>query len=226
MCISDSRRTERVLVAAISVNRDPSNRNPQGETVKAQLISSVLVVAAAIAAPAHATTVSLAADGSWNEFNVDNQVAPSFGNGWIDFTDGSPLSFTFTIAAGRTGHLTVVDAGFAGDTFSLTNFGAAIGSTTAVPTGTTDGPVVSDFDQALADPSFSQGVFTFGAGTYRISGLLNQSVLDGGAPLDATDGAVRLQVSAVPEPSPFALLLAGLGAIGLLIRRRARGDGV
>jgi len=185
------------------------------------MTAAVLAAAAVIAAPAHATTVALPADGSWNEFTVDNSVAPAYGNGWIAYADGSPLSFSFTIAAGSIGTLTVVDAGFAGDTFAITNFGTVIGNTSGVASGTVDGPLQFDFDAALADPAYSHGVFTLGAGSYSISGALLQSVLDdGGAALGATDGALRLSVSPVPEPAGAPLLLAGLAAVALLARRR------
>lgn len=188
-----------------------------------KLLPSLLAVStfAVFTLPSHATNVILAADSVWREFTIDNQIAPGFGPGWIDFTDGSPLDFDFTIGADSVGTLTVVDAGFAGDTFAVTDRSSAIGSTSAVPLGTTDGPVVFDFDQALAEPSFSRGVFSFGAGSHRISGRLDQSVTDNGVPLGATNGAVRLSViGAVPEPATLALFFAGLGAVGFMARRR------
>ncbi len=186
-----------------------------------QMIAAALAAAAVIAAPAHATTVALPADGGWKDFTVDNSVAPAYGNGWIDYKDGSPLSFSFTIAAGSVGTLTVVDAGFAGDTFAITNFGTVIGNTSGVATGTVEGPLEFDFDAALANPAYSHGVFTLGAGTYSISGWLLQSVLDdNGAALGSTDGGLRLSVSVVPEPTGAALLLGGLAALALLARRR------
>ena len=39
-----------------------------------QLMAVALAAAAVIAAPAHATSVALAADGSWNEFDVDSML--------------------------------------------------------------------------------------------------------------------------------------------------------
>ena len=38
----------------------------------------------------------------------------------------------------------------------------------------------------------------------------------------ATLVPVSVEVSAVPEPEIFALLLAGLGALGVFVRRRTR----
>ena len=186
--------------------------------MKKTLLCAALATAAAITAPAHATTVALAADGQWSEFTVDSFTSQTLGTEWIAFTDGSPLDFSFTIAAGHVGTLTVLDAGFAGDTFSVTNAGALLGTTSSVAQGSI-GPDLKDFDAAWADPAFSRGVFTLGAGSYSISGALLQSVLDAdGLDLDSTNGAVRLSV--VPESSSLAMMLAGLGAIGLFARRR------
>lgn len=183
---------------------------------------TTLALATAIAA--HATDKALTADGSWQQFSVDSFAAPSYGLGWIDDSDGSSLAFTFTIAAGSTGALTVVDGAFGGDTFGVTNFGSTLGSTSTVAlaeySSATD--LGYDFDAALTNPSFSHGVFTLGAGNYRIGGQLEQSVLFDGQRLDATIGAARLSVSPVPEPSTFALILAGLGVMGLLARRHSR----
>ena len=171
-----------------------------------------------------AADITLNADGAWREFTVDDTAGPAFGTGWIDFNDGSALTFNFTIGAGNLGIFSVVDAGFAGDTFSITNNGAAFGQTSSVAPGNTFGSVADTFDDAFANPAYSRGVFTLGAGNYSISGRLAQSVVDDlGAPLNATNGAVRLSVvAAVPEPSTYALLFAGLAAIGFVSRRRAR----
>ena len=188
-----------------------------------QLMAVALAAAAVIAAPAQATSVALAADGSWTEFNVDNTVGPAFGNGWIDYTNGWALSFSFTIATGNVGTLSVVDLGFAGDTFTVTNLGSVLGTTSSVAVGNVDGAVETDYAAALANPAYSHGVFTLGAGTYSISGSLLQSVFDNyaGADLDATYGAVRLtSAAAVPEASTAAMLLGGLAAAALLARRR------
>ena len=187
-------------------------------------LAAVAAVAALLAAPARATDVVLAADGAWHPFAVDSLLAPPAASlGWID-DGGAPLAFTFVLGAGTHATLTVVDAGFAGDVFAVTNFGAALGSTSNVPIGTYPlaRDVGTDFGAALADASFSRGIFSLDPGTYRISGRLTQSVLLGDAALESTVGAVRLAVAApVPEPESFALLLAGLGVIGLMTGRRA-----
>lgn len=187
-----------------------------------------LAAALAFTPLAHAVSLSLDTDpvaagyGQWATFSVDSLLAPiASPRVWISDA-GEPLEVTFTIAAGRVGTLTVVDAGIAGDTFTVTNFGNALGTTSAVPVNSVESntPVVQDFDQALADPSFSHGAWTLGAGSYRIGGALAQSVTLGGQPLDATSGALRLTVSPVPEPSSLLLLSAGLAAVSFVARRR------
>ena len=183
---------------------------------------------AALAVPAHASDVQLDANGRWNAFKVSDLESLSYGLEWIDNNDtsaplhGTPLNFVFDIAAGSFGRLTVVDVNFAGDTFKLTNFGADFGATSAVAAGTYENPVDGgeDFAAALADTRFSSGVFTLAAGSYRIGGLLQQSVTLDGAPLNSTLGGLRLTVSAVPEPSGVALLLAGLALMAGVARRR------
>ncbi|MED5619814.1 PEP-CTERM sorting domain-containing protein [Ideonella sp. BN130291] len=194
-----------------------------------RLLQAALLTAASCTA-AHATTVALAADGGWSAFNVNDLDATSFGVEWIDNANslspdfGSPLSFSFTVAAGMQARLTVVDAGFAGDTFAVFDHGSSLGATssvaltdaaTAVNTGT-------DFDAALANTQFSRAVYTLGAGEHLISGSLLQSVQLGGQPLNATVGGVRLEVSAVPEPATWLSLLAGMGLLGFTVSRRCR----
>ena len=161
------------------------------------------------------------------QFNVSDYDAKSGGLEWIDFNNsnapgfGSLLSFTFTIDASFTGKLTVVDGAFAGDSFKVTNLGALLGNTSPVPVTdyATAADTGYDFDAAFANASFSRGVFVLGAGSYRIGGLLDQSVTSGGAALNATVGALHLTVSAVPEPSTYALMLAGIGMLVTFIRR-------
>lgn len=187
--------------------------------------------AAACLAPAHATTVSLNADGQWNAFNVSDIDAASGGVEWIDNANsldsgfGTPLDFRFSVGTGFHGLLTVVDAGFAGDTFTVTNFGSLLGSTSAVASQAyASAPDAgTDFDAALGDARFSRSVFVLNAGDYRISGALAQSVRLDGAPLNSTVGAVKLSlvpVSTVPEPSTLLSLAAGLALLAASARRR------
>ncbi len=196
---------------------------------KPALLAAVL---AASSLAAQATSINLAADAQWQAFGVDSFSALSSGTEWIDNNDssaagfGSPLSFTFTIAAGFVGQLTVVDASLAGDTFNVFGNGQLLGTTSSVPVQVYgSAPDVGyDYDSALQSSAFSRGVFTLGAGSYSVTGALAQSLmLDDGmgdlSPLNATAGAVKLSVSAVPEPSSLALVFAALGVTWLVSRR-------
>ena len=169
---------------------------------------------------AQATTIALPADGSWQGFDVSDAIGPGDGLGWIDI-DGEALSFSFSIGQGFTGQLTVVDTVFSGDVFSVSANGVLLGITSAAVNSYPDG-VVIDPVEALANASYSRGVFQFGAGSHTVSGRLVASALDAlGNPINATAGALNLTVSAVPEVSTAALLLAGLGLLPLLRRRAA-----
>jgi MYXO-CTERM domain-containing protein len=170
------------------------------------LAATALLVCTAFTHAQAAT--ALPGDGSWSSFDVDNFLASSGGVEWIDL-DGQALSFSFTIAAGQQGVLNIVDAGLAGDTFQVFNGATLLGSTSSVAVTSYDvaTPIVVDFDAAWADSSYSRASYTLGAGTYSITGLLDQSVLLDGSPL--------------PEPTGLVLAFAGLGALAAR-RRRAR----
>ena len=176
------------------------------------------ICALLVAGASHAAVLT---EGQWAPFDVDEVTALSGGVEWIELSAGGPLSFDFTVATGYLGFVTVVDAGFAGDRFRITYGGSAVGDTSSAVQNYPNS-IGLDFDAALADPGYSRGVFQFGAGSHSVTGLLIDSVtVDDIGPLNATVGAVRLSVAAVPEPSTLASLAAGLGLIALGLRRRS-----
>lgn len=158
----------------------------------------------------------LTVNGGWQAVDVDDLIAVDGSTGWIDNTSGEALSFAFTLAGPAT--LRVVDAGFAGDSFSLLVDGQAYASST-VPGVVYDNELQAllDFDAAWADARYSRFEITLGAGTHTLSGQLLQSVLlPSGAPLNATIGGVAL----VPEPATVATLMTGLLLLATVLRRR------
>lgn len=169
---------------------------------------------------AHALTLDAGA--GWAEFYVDDLSSATGGVEWIDVDSGAALSFDFTVPVGYSGTLTVVDAGFAGDRFAVLSGGTLLGHTGA-SAGSFPDSIGADFDAALADGRYSRGVFTLGAGQYSITGLLSQSVLLDGQPLNATIGGVRLEVSPVPEPMNVLLFAAGLPVLMASLHRRRGG---
>jgi hypothetical protein len=120
--------------------------------------------------------------------------------------------------------LTVVDAGFSGDQFSVFSNGVTLSETSrAVNSYPTS--IGLDFDGALANASYSRGVYSLAAGSYVVGGsLLSSASDDTGAPLNSTVGGLKVEVtsvSVVPLPAAALLLLPGLGVMGLTARRRA-----
>jgi hypothetical protein len=182
----------------------------------------VTSLALGLTAQAQATTQSLAADGQWQEFNVSDYDALSHGKEWIDFNNtndagfGSALSFNFTIANGYVGTLTVVDGGFSGDQFQILNNGVTFGQTSATTAMGSDSSM--NFAANLANADYSHGTYLLGAGTYSITGNLLSTTQD----FSATAGALKLEVAPVPEPETYAMLLAGLGLMAAIGRRRSR----
>ena len=185
--------------------------------INRSLLAALTLAAGAAQA---ATMVPVATDGTWYAFDADRVSTGS--TRWIDasynFTFDT-LSFTFTVPVGLFGKLTVVDAGYAGDVFGVVvNGGAPVstsGATYSFPSN-----VGIDFDAAMADGSYSRGVFTLASGNYTVTGIASAFAADDlGVPFDATVGG--LNVALVPEPATYASLLAGLAVLGVVLRRRA-----
>lgn len=201
----------------------PNMKNRFSTLLFRTLVAAGALATLGVSLQAHAAP--LTANSGWTTFDVDSFVASSGGLEWIDNSTYAPLIFNFNIAAGQLGTLTVVDAGFAGDTYNVFNGLVALGTTSAVPvTEYNNAPLNAglDYSAAFADhANFSYATYNLAAGTYAIKGWLNQSVTIDGNPLNASVGALRLDVSPVPEPETAAMLLVGLGLIGATLRRRA-----
>jgi hypothetical protein len=186
--------------------------------VKNLLCVGVAALAAALSLQAHATTASLPADQLWHSFDVDDTVAAGGSLGWIDIADNSFLSFTFTLAV--PAFIKIVDGGFAGDVFQVSDNGVVLGTTSpATDTFAIDFSLPATqagFDSAFADARFSSGTFLLAAGSHDITGLLSSST----APFNITVGAVM--IAAVPEPATSLIFLAGVGLLGGILARRPR----
>jgi hypothetical protein len=187
------------------------------------ILCTVATALVGLAFSAHAKDVALTAGSGWNSFDTDRAAVGS--DAWADIENNSfeRVYFTFDVASGDSATLSVVDGAFAGNTFSVLNGLALLGNTSAVTALDQNTASFSTFDQAFADPTYSRGVFNLGAGSYRITGNLTQAGLDGTESVWATSGALRVDVvSAVPEPSAYAMLLSGLGMMVYISRRQRR----
>jgi len=126
-------------------------------------------------------------------------------------------TFTFTLSSGTLSNKGALNASISGPvvagplnfTFADLFQGTAIGN----------GQNLGDFTSYAVLGSFAGTVFTpftLGGAYDLILGFNDGMRVDS----DYDDIVVGLKVAAIPEPETYALMLAGLGAIGFLHRRR------
>jgi hypothetical protein len=173
----------------------------------AKALIASLLAAAALSAQAD-TITPVTADGNWNQFFFGDNASS-----WLDdYAYNAPGNLSFSVTLNGPGILNVTDAGLTGDIFQVFDNGIALGVTSA-PNTTNSVDMNVNFDAAFASSDWSHGKWTLGAGSHLITGIATTSAFGSGT------GAI--QVIAVPEPTSYAMLMAGLGLIGLIARRRA-----
>jgi hypothetical protein len=184
-----------------------------GELLMLRKLAFIALLAGSVAfTPANASTVSV---GQWYTFGFGGVgSALSSGATFVIGTNPSSIaapdpSWDFTLASDGT--LLVLDGFASVDQFQISDLGSIIGSTSAPVPGSSCG---SDITCALNDPNFSRATFSLGAGSHSITGTALQSGLGAGA------GFFFISAAAVPEPSTWAMMLLGFGAIGFSLRRR------
>ena len=123
------------------------------------------------------------------------------------------LSQSFSVIAGQTYNLS----------FDMArNSGGPAGQGVAVSFGGAAGNFYST--AAASNTLYSSNTLSFTAATTGLATLSFASAAKAGTPFDNFSGAVIDNVSvmaAVPEPETYAMLLAGLGLMGFLRRRKA-----
>ncbi len=159
---------------------------------------SVIATLASVSS-AHAATIGIATDNAWHtsRFGATNSFAAD--------------NFTFSIAAGNEGTLTVTDYQLKGDIFEVFNNGTSLGLTNSVaynPSGSAPTP-----DDGFADPAYSKGIFTLSSGLYDIFIKASASPYGG--------GSVALRVSQSPVPVPVPAVVPGVLLAGLYFGKKA-----
>jgi hypothetical protein len=178
------------------------------------LLAAVALTALAGAPAKAAVNVPLIDGAGWSEFFFG---APGFSPEFQDLS-GNTLNYTFTIAPGTTDVLRVTDGFVDTEQFAVAVFDPATGldvQPTSAP-GDTGADVLNCWSCAFFDPEhrWSTGEYILGAGSYIVSGAAIVSPFGAGA------GAIEL--GAVPEPATWAMMLAGFGGLGVMMRRARR----
>ena len=177
---------------------------------RAALLGLALAAAPRTAAAAEITL------GQWYTFSFGN--SGSFAQSGIGSTPAAPWTFTSVTGV----RVRVTDGQAPGDAFSLFDAGTLVGSTPVVArvaggcNGT--GP-----DGCYANPIMSHAAFDLGAGAHSLTIRTDVSAFGGGQGYFRADAlAAETPVSTVPEPTTWALMGTGIGALGLVRRRVAR----
>ena len=159
---------------------------------------NIVIGIALLMAPLSASATVLNLNGGWQDDVLSAAGRPTDNSAW-----------TFTIATGA--HFSLTDCCQVGDTYTLS--GDIIGLT-AVGAGVNDIRATGSYGSAWLNPALGKYTKYFGAGTYTFS-ITGDGL--GGIPAGL---GLRLD-SGVPEPSSWAMLLAGFGLVGAVSRRRA-----
>jgi hypothetical protein len=177
----------------------------------------LLVVCLMFAGVATAGPISL---GQWYEFGFDPNHSPGASGcqpadsagvpcrAGIDSLNLDAPPWTFT--APTSVSLSVTDAFLPGDSFTVLDFGAVVGSTPAVPlVGISCG---FDPNACLIDPAFSHATFLLSPGAHSLTVVVQPAQIQG-------EGFFRIQ--AVPEPA-YVMVIAVLASLLFKVRRGGR----
>ena len=189
------------------------------------LAGCLLAAAVALPATAHETVYKATLNGA---SEAPPNVSPGFGTATVTFDFDAVTMRVETSFSGLLGNTTashihcctaVPGTGTAGVATTTPTF-------PGFPLGVTSGSYDHTFDMSLAS-SYNSAFITGHGGT--VSSAMNALIFG----LDAGEtylnihtsafpgGEIRGFLVAVPEPSTYALMLAGLGLAGLVARRRA-----
>lgn len=176
----------------------------------AKHIAAAVILALAVLAGGTARAVVVVAGSGWQADIVDDFVVAS---------QASPLMFT--LGAGVYA-FTLTDEFGAGDVYTvIVNGGTSYSS--ALPFLATNfdnstGPEAPYATDSWLDPTLTRLQIKLGAGTYSLNVTGN---CGGGCPSEFAYRLDQLEAApGVPEPATWALLVTGMGAAGIAMRRR------
>ncbi len=205
--------------------------------MKKFIYAAVLAVSAMVSAHADTITglvntgtgvsgskdVNYVLNGTSNGYVTNNGTFPLAGN-WLANTDTSKWitpslnqgqSFDAAANGTYTWNLTFDLTGFDASTASFSGRFAADNSAVALLNGTAIGTSsgFSSFSSFAATTGFNAGLNT-------LSFVVTNLKQNGGNPTGLRAEFLASSVTAVPEPETYAMLLAGLGLMGAVARRR------
>jgi len=155
-------------------------------------------IGAAVAALALATSATTASAANYNVTLTG--TAPSFSADFTGVASAGGDTFTFNVGAGKYNvDLTLVSL-ITGIDWSATNLNGVAGTS------------------LVSSPSFAVGTFSFTDNTPFVLTIGNTGVMPGFS--SYTGSITAYQVTPVPEPETAAMLLAGLGVMATIARRR------
>ncbi|MEO7410789.1 MAG: FxDxF family PEP-CTERM protein [Sphingomicrobium sp.] len=185
--------------------------SPMKNTIRSMTLASIGAAALVALSPAaHAQ----ATGGTISDFSNDVGVGGSFTTGFNESMLTNPFTETLTFSTTSAGLLSIFVGSTATTTENDTDFTNAFLSGTGLV-----GDVL--IPQLLGDPTEIRSLagLGIGAGNYTLTVQGTPGTQNG-----SFGGSVAFVAqSAVPEPSTWAMMLFGFGAMGVAVRRRKHG---
>ena len=168
---------------------------------------ATLAVIAAASSMAQAATLDLTA------------FLPSFSTGTVTITPGFAVLIQNTLVGSLSADVSNIAAS---SVTNISSFDYSLTGTDFVASVNTDaGPISLMGPTALSTYNFAGGSYSGSLG-FTVAGANGTFPVASTAILTISNVTIANPVSAVPEPETYAMLLAGLGLMGTIARRRKK----